>query len=88
MLNKTPKPAYKRYITFSLKAILLVEAAGLAVSYGLWHKLNTDRDFRLYMYRNYNWALEGYYGIGEKINDKNSNIRQLDQAIWINEGKI
>ncbi|CAB3222602.1 unnamed protein product [Arctia plantaginis] len=86
MLTKSPKPAYKRFITFSLKAVLLVEAAGLAVSYGLWHKLNSDRDFRLYMYKNYNWALEGYYGVGEKL--ANNKTRELDQAVWRNEGKI
>lgn len=43
MLTKSPKPAYKKFITFSLKAVILIEAAGLAVSYGLWHKLNSDR---------------------------------------------
>lgn len=43
MLTNTPKPAYKRYISFGLKAALLVEGVGLAASYGLWYKLNTDR---------------------------------------------
>ncbi|PZC80953.1 protein CEBPZOS isoform X2 [Helicoverpa armigera] len=86
MLTKSPKPAYKRYITWGIKGALLIEGIGLAASYGLWYKLNTDRDFRLYMFKNHNWVLEGYYGIGEAIADQ--KIRDLDQAIWSNEGKI
>ncbi|CAH1646473.1 unnamed protein product [Spodoptera littoralis] len=86
MLTKSPKPAYKRYITWGLKTALLIEGVGLGLSYALWYKLNTERDFRLYMYRNHNWILEGYYGLGEAITE--NKIRDLDQAVWKNEGKI
>lgn len=86
MLTKTPKPAFKRYIISSIKTVLLFEAAGLAASYGLWYKCNTDRDFRLYLYKNYNWALEGYYGIGEKLS--NQKTREVDLTYWRSEGKI
>lgn len=43
-------------------------------------------DFRLYMYQNHNWLLEGYYGLGEKLAEQ--KIREVDQAIWRNEGKL
>ncbi|KAJ8721295.1 hypothetical protein PYW07_002070 [Mythimna separata] len=86
MLTKSPKPAYKRYITWGIKGALLVEGIGLAASYVLWSKLNSDRNFRLYMYKNHNWVLEGYYGLGETIAE--NKIRELDQAVWRNEGQI
>lgn len=43
-------------------------------------------EFRLYMYKNHNWVLEGYYGLGEKIADQKT--RELDLKVWSNEGKI
>lgn len=43
-------------------------------------------DFRLYMYKNYNWVLEGYYQVGERIGGLKT--RELDTAVWTNEGKI
>ncbi|KAI5639919.1 hypothetical protein NE865_07648 [Phthorimaea operculella] len=86
MLTKEPKPAYKRYFSVAWKTVFIAEALGIAVSYGIYYKLNTDRDFRLYMYKNYNWALEGYYGLGEKIGGLKT--RELDLKVWKNEGKI
>lgn len=86
MLSKQPKPAYKKFIGATLKTVFLVETVGIAVSFGLWYKLNTEREFRLYMYKNYNWVLEGYYSIGEVIGGLKT--RELDQKVWTNEGKI
>ncbi|XP_059055479.1 protein CEBPZOS [Achroia grisella] len=86
MLTKTPKPAYKRFIGTSLKAIFFAEALGFAVSYGVYYKLNTDRAFRLYMYQNHSWVLEGYYQLGERIGGHKT--RDLDKQVWSNEGKI
>ncbi|KAI8430828.1 hypothetical protein MSG28_000983 [Choristoneura fumiferana] len=43
-------------------------------------------DFRLYMRQNYNWVLEGYYILGEKIADHKT--RELDHKVWSSEGKI
>lgn len=40
---KEPKPAYKRYLGLTAKAIFLAEAVGVAISYGVWYKLNTSR---------------------------------------------
>lgn len=86
MLTKTPVSTFKRALNLTLKAAFLVEAAGFAVSFGVWYKLNTDREFRLYMFKNHSWALEGYYAIGEKIADQRT--RQHDLKVWTAEGKI
>lgn len=43
MLTKQAKPGYKRLISFTFRTILIAEAFGVAVTYGLWYKLNTDR---------------------------------------------
>ncbi|CAG9119646.1 hypothetical protein JYU34_008765 [Plutella xylostella] len=83
---KEPKPAYKRYLGLTAKAIFLAEAVGVAISYGVWYKLNTSRDFRLYMYKNYNWVVEGYYSLGEKLAEHKT--REHDLKVWTQEGKI
>lgn len=43
MLTKQPKPRYKRLIGLTFRTVLIAEAFGVAVTYGLWYKLNTDR---------------------------------------------
>lgn len=43
MLTKAPASAFKRAVNLTLKAAFLVEAAGFAVSFGVWYKLNSDR---------------------------------------------
>ncbi|RVE51862.1 hypothetical protein evm_003482 [Chilo suppressalis] len=86
MLVKQAKPTYKKFVGTALKTIFIAEALGLAVSYGVWFKLNTERDFRLYMYKNCNWVLEGYYQLGERIADHKT--REQDLKVWTNEGKI
>ncbi|KPJ06910.1 hypothetical protein RR48_11409 [Papilio machaon] len=86
MLTKKPKPAYKRFLSYTLGTVFVAETIGIAISYGLYFKLNTDRDFRLYMHKNYNFILEGYYGLGEYIGGHKT--RELDQKVWSSEGKI
>ncbi|CAH2076967.1 unnamed protein product, partial [Iphiclides podalirius] len=86
MLQKKPKSALKRFVTYSLGTIFVAEALGFAVSYGLYYKLNTEREFRYYMHQNYNWVLEGYYRLGEVIGG--NKTRELDYKVWTNEGKI
>ncbi|CAH2232686.1 jg5311 [Pararge aegeria aegeria] len=78
MLEKKPKSGFKRLLGITAATIFVVEAAGFAVSYGLWYKLNSERDFRLYMHKNYNWVLEGYYTLGEKL-DPSSGLSPLGQ---------
>ncbi|CAG4985674.1 unnamed protein product [Parnassius apollo] len=86
MLEKKPKSASKRFIRYALGTVFVAEAVGIAVSYGLYFKLNTDRDFRLYMHKNYYWVLDGYYGLGELLGGQKT--RELDHKVWTNEGKI
>lgn len=38
------------------------------------------------MYKNYNFVLEGYYTLGERIADHKT--RELDLKVWTNEGKL
>ncbi|XP_041986435.1 protein CEBPZOS [Aricia agestis] len=86
MLEKKPSPSYKRWLGTTAKTIFVAEVVGFAFSYGIWYKLNTERDFRLYMHKNLNWVLEGYYRLGEVIADHKT--RELDKKIWTQEGKI
>lgn len=51
MLTKTPVSTFKRALNFTLKTAFLVEAAGFAVSFGVWYKLNTDRGEFFYFYQ-------------------------------------
>lgn len=50
MLTKQAKPRYKRLIGLTFKTILIAETIGVAVSYGLWYKLDTDRGKFPYFY--------------------------------------
>lgn len=50
MLTKEPKPRYKRLIGLTFRTVLIAEAFGVAVTYGLWYKLNTDRGKYSYFY--------------------------------------
>lgn len=43
MLTKQPKPGYKRVLGLTAKIVFITEAVGIAASYGLWYKLNTER---------------------------------------------
>lgn len=44
MLVKQPKKSsFRRFIGTSLKAVFIAEALGIAVSYGLWFRLNNER---------------------------------------------
>ncbi|PSN50188.1 hypothetical protein C0J52_06658 [Blattella germanica] len=83
MLKKSPKPQYIRYIKGSAKVLFAVEAVLFAASYGIWYRMNTSRDFRLYMHNNYSWILEGYYKIGETLSSDSRPVRarELDFQI-------
>lgn len=43
MLEKKPKSGFKRFLGVTATTIFAIEALGIAVSYGLWFKLNTER---------------------------------------------
>ncbi|CAH3875220.1 unnamed protein product [Pieris brassicae] len=86
MLPNKPKSKLRRIFGAAAASIIVFEVAGVAVTYGLWYKLNTERDFRLYMYKNYNWIIEGYYSVGETVGGLKT--REQDKKIWENEGKL
>lgn len=87
MLHKNPKPTYRKLIKTGAKIFFVAEAIAFVGSYGLWYKLNTDRDFRLYMHQNYSSVLNTYYKIGEVLDSENK-CRNLDLTVWQQEGKI
>lgn len=43
MLEKKPKSGFKRLLGYTAATIFVAEAAGFAVSYALWYKLNSER---------------------------------------------
>lgn len=90
MLKKTPKSQFIKYVRGGAKVIFVAEAVLFAVSYGIWYRMNTSRDFRLYMHNNCSWILNGYYKIGEMLpsDSKSCQIRELDMKLWKQEGKI
>lgn len=43
MLQKNPKPTYRRYIKNGAKILFVAEAAFFAISYGVWYRLNREQ---------------------------------------------
>lgn len=43
MLIKHPKPNYRKWLKRGAIALFAVEAVCFIASYGIWHKVNTDR---------------------------------------------
>ncbi|EDW11096.1 protein CEBPZOS [Drosophila mojavensis] len=80
MLPRTPKPALWRFIKGSAKTLFVLEAVCFAASYGLYYRMNTDRDFRRYINEKYPYALEYYYKIGEIVGD--IKARETDAKYW------
>ncbi|XP_025834732.1 uncharacterized protein LOC108737766 isoform X2 [Agrilus planipennis] len=80
MLPKYPKPLGRKILIKSATALFVVEAITFAFSYGVWYKLNRERDFRLYMRNNFPKILEFYYTLDDKFG--NTNIRLIDSDYW------
>ncbi|KAJ9594416.1 hypothetical protein L9F63_014141 [Diploptera punctata] len=80
MLRKKQDPLFIKNIRLGAKVLLVAEGILFAVSYGIWYRMNTSRDFRLYMHNNYSSILEGYYKLGETLSSDSRpiSIRQLD----------
>lgn len=54
MLVKKPQPtSYSKWIGKTLKTVFILEALGIAVSYGVYFKLNTERgkSFHLILFK-------------------------------------
>ncbi|XP_055370956.1 uncharacterized protein LOC129605304 [Condylostylus longicornis] len=82
MLKKTPKPVFWKFIKGSAKTLFVIEAVCFAVSYGIYYRMNTNRDFRLYINNNFPVLLDGYYKLGEFFGE--SKQRQIDLDFWEN----
>ncbi|XP_016973125.1 protein CEBPZOS [Drosophila rhopaloa] len=80
MLPKTPKPAIWKFIKGSAKTLFVLEAVCFAASYGVYYRMNTNREFRQHIHENYPFVLDYYYKIGEIVGD--SSIRQTDASYW------
>lgn len=84
MLTKKPKPSSFNPIKWLKRGVLVacvVEGLSFAFAYGVWYKVNTDRDLRYYLKDNYPYFLELYYKAGETL-DSNCRVRQLDNTYW------
>ncbi|XP_060532519.1 protein CEBPZOS [Cylas formicarius] len=81
MLIKTPKSTAKKYLKRGFLTLFVAESLCFVATYGIWYKVNTDRETRKYLKLNYPSLLEVYYKTGEFI-DSNNRIRQLDQTYW------
>ncbi|XP_017477429.1 PREDICTED: uncharacterized protein LOC108367346 [Rhagoletis zephyria] len=80
MLSKKPKPAFWKLIKGSAKVLFIAEAVCFATSYGVYYRMNTNREFRQYINENFPLALDYFYKVGEVLG--NSNQRQIDAAVW------
>lgn len=80
MLPKTPKPAFWKFLKGSAKVLFIAEAVCFAATYGVYYRMNTNREFRHYINENFPFALDYFYKVGEVLG--NSNLRQLDSVVW------
>mgnify|MGYP000492297872 CR=1 FL=1 len=80
----------KKKVRRGAKVLFVVKGILFAASYGIWYRMNTSRDFRLYMHNNHSSILEGYYKFGEILSadSRPIRIRELDLQVWKAERKI
>ncbi|KAK7070890.1 hypothetical protein SK128_019782 [Halocaridina rubra] len=83
-MRKHPKSHTFRLIKKGAAILFAAEVTIFAGCYYVYHRMNTQRDFRHYMSNNYPYALEAYYSVGEFFNSANKT-RQIDQNIWIKQ---
>lgn len=85
MLPKTPKSGFWKLVKSSAKALFVIEVGCFAASYGVYYRMNTNREFRQHINDNYPFVLDYYYKIGEIVG--NSNLREIDATVWRAEDK-
>ncbi|KAK4317037.1 hypothetical protein Pmani_011849 [Petrolisthes manimaculis] len=83
-MRKPPRPQTFNFIKKGAAVLLAVEVGIFGGIYYVYHRMNTDRDYRYYMSRNYSSALEVFYSVGEYFNTKDQT-RRLDQRVWAAE---
>ncbi|XP_026856628.2 protein CEBPZOS isoform X1 [Electrophorus electricus] len=76
MAPKTMEPIAKRIF----KGVILLEVAGVFAAYGLFHKMNSSRDFRGTMNEHFPSILEVFYKSSELSGIY--GIREADQQAW------
>lgn len=81
MMKKQPKRTFSSSIKKVIGIAVLAEFVAVVGSYLVYHKLNTDRDFRYYVKENYSPILEGYYKLGEYADSTNA-MRKVDEKLW------
>jgi len=88
MLQKSGKPRseFLKYLVKSAKILFVLEVVSFGATYLVWHRMNTNRDFRQYMNDNFPIVLDGYYSFGEFMG-RDSRIRAVDRAYWDNQEK-
>ncbi|KAL9953097.1 hypothetical protein ACROYT_G040457 [Oculina patagonica] len=72
----TAKSVWKRL----LKAAVVGEVVLILGSYRVWHKMNTDRDYRKWMNDSYPVILEAFYKTAELGGYKGA--READAEAW------
>lgn len=84
MLPIEPKKTnFFKYFKTGAKYLIAAEILGFVVSYGVWNRMNHNREFRLYLNESFPSVLEGYYKFGELIDKDNvERIRNVDQSYW------
>lgn len=80
MLPKTPKSGFWKFVKTSAKVLFVIEAVCFAGSYAVYHRMNTNREFRQYINENCPFLLDYYYKFGEFLG--NSKLREVDATIW------
>ncbi|XP_028906170.1 protein CEBPZOS [Ornithorhynchus anatinus] len=75
----TPQPLARKIV----KGVLALEVAGLAGMYLLFHRMNSNQDFRYTMRKRFPLILEVYY----KSNEWSGihGIRERDEEKWLND---
>lgn len=82
MLNKNPRPAWRKFVKKTAAVVFIAEAISFAAFYGFWHRTNTNQEFRKYLNTEYPSVLEQYYNFGELLSSDNAKIRELDIKTW------
>lgn len=80
-MKKYPRSQLFNFVKKSAAVLLALEVGLFGGVYYVYHRMNTDRDFRYYMSNNYSSGLEVFYSVGEFFNNKDQT-RQFDQHIW------
>jgi len=80
-MKKHAQPKIFGLIKKGAAYLLAAELVAFGGAYYVYHRMNTERDFRYYMHKNYNFALESFYTVGEYFQPANQT-RLLDEAIW------